>query len=425
MQLIYNTIKSLAYVLTEPYYLIILVVVGIVCYLKNKKIVFMNNMIIGESSQSALDLTLSQIVIGIFGGILASILLTLAGVVFEETSYIQILFVISIILMFIKPRYICFSYSAAILGFISILVSAFSKDMAADSKMFNIDITMLMSFVAILHIVEALLVVIDGHRSAIPVFSDKNGTIIGGFALKRNWIVPIAIFIAYTINSTQIGGTESISTPGWWPIITSATNNEIFNTMAIVSLPLWGVIGYSSVTFTKKKEQKSRMSALCIFLFGIVLLMISQIARLGVVWKIIVVILTPLCHEVMLRIQNILESKKQPKFVSDNEGYSILEVVKYSRSYEFGFRSGDKVLSINGENIESEKEIYKALKIGGSLIKIISDKGVEKTIKIEQNSKDRMGILIVPKKVDVSRTIAVGQEQDAFSNILKKVKNKK
>ena len=53
MQLIYNTIKSLAYVLTEPYYLIILVVVGIVCYLKNKKIVFMNNMIIGESSQSA------------------------------------------------------------------------------------------------------------------------------------------------------------------------------------------------------------------------------------------------------------------------------------------------------------------------------------------------------------------------------------
>ena len=98
MQLIYNTIKSLAYVLTEPYYLIILVVVGIVCYLKNKKIVFMNNMIIGESSQSALDLTLSQIVIGIFGGILASILLTLAGVVFEETSYIQMLFVISIIL---------------------------------------------------------------------------------------------------------------------------------------------------------------------------------------------------------------------------------------------------------------------------------------------------------------------------------------
>ena len=425
MQLIYNTIKSLAYVLTEPYYLLILLVVGIVCYLKNKKIIFMNNMIIGESSQSPLDLTLSQIVIGMFAGILASMMLTLAGVVFEETSYIQILFLISIVLMFIKPRYICFSYSGAILGLISIVFKLINVESSADNQILNIDITMLMSFEAILHIVEAFLVAIDGHRSAIPVFSDKDGKIIGGFALKRNWIMPIAIFMAYSITSTQIGGTESIQTPNWWPIITSASNNDIFNTMAIVSMPFWGVIGYSSVTFTKRKEQKSRMSALFILLFGVILLLVSQIARFGVVGEIIVVILAPLGHEVMLRMQNILENKKEAKFVSDNDGFSVLDVVKHSKSYDLGFRSGDKVLLINDESIESEVEIYKALKINGSVLKVISDKGLEKDIKIKQSSKERMGILIVPKKVDVSKTIVVNQKQDSFSNVLEKLKNKK
>ena len=36
-----------------------------------------------------------------------------------------------------------------------------------------------------------------------------------------------------------------------------------------------------------------------------------------------------------------------------------------------------------------------------------------------------MGILIVPKKVDVSKTIVVNQKQDSFSNVLEKLKNKK
>ena len=41
------------------------------------------------------------------------ILISLLGITFESNSGIELLFVISLILLFAKPRFVCFAYSAA------------------------------------------------------------------------------------------------------------------------------------------------------------------------------------------------------------------------------------------------------------------------------------------------------------------------
>ena len=155
MNLFLNTLQSIAYIVLEPYLIFILTILGVVLYFNNKKLSLMQRMIVGQRVNSALELTLSQIVLGIIAGIVASILLSYSGIVFDENSGIELLFLISIMLMFIKPKFMCFSYSGSILGLLSIITGAFNIVASDGTKILNINILMLMSFIGILHIVEA------------------------------------------------------------------------------------------------------------------------------------------------------------------------------------------------------------------------------------------------------------------------------
>lgn len=418
MDLLINTLRSLAYVFVDPYLICILVILGIIFYIRNKKLVLMQKMIIGEAYNSPLELTISQIVIGLFGGVIASLALTYTGIVFNENSGIQALFILSIFLMFIKPRFVCFSYSGAILGLISIVVTYFTGN---GETAFHIDIMMLMSFVGILHIVEGILVFIDGQRGSIPVFSNKNGHIIGGYALKRSWVVPIAIFIAYSATAVSGGGNE-IGTPGWWPLIFNDYTLNIISTMVLTALPLFGVLGYSSVTFTRKKNQKVISSGLFIAGFGILLILVAQVTRVGLIGEIIAVLFAPISHEAMLKLQKKLEERREQLFVSDN-GISVLEVVPYSVAYNIGIRVGDKIISIDDIKMESEVEVYNRIKKGIQNIKIINIKGETVELKPKLETNATTGMVLVPKMVEAKNMVPI--ENEKFSEVLDKLKEKK
>lgn len=418
MDLFINTLRSLAYVFVDPYLICILVILGIIFFVQNRKVVLMQKMIIGEAYNSPLELTISQIVMGIFGGVIASLALTYTGVVFKENSGIQALFIISIFLMFIKPRFVCFSYSGAILGLISIVITYFTT---TGEAIFHIDIMMLMSFVGILHIVEGILVFIDGHRGSIPVFSNKGGHILGGYALKRSWVVPIAIFIAYGTAAVSGGGSE-IGTPSWWPLIYNDYTLNIISTMVLTALPLFGVLGYSSVTFTRKKQQKVISSSFFIAGFGVLLIVVSQIARFGLIGELIVIVFAPLSHELMLKIQKKIEEKREYLFVSDN-GISVLEVVPYSVAYNMGIRVGDKIISIDDVKMESEVEVYNRIKKGAQNIKLINNKGDSVEILPKREINATTGMLLVPKRVEAKNIVPI--ENEKFSEVLDKLKEKK
>jgi hypothetical protein len=87
----------------------------------------MQKMIIGERLSSPLELTISQIVLGIFAGAIGSIILAYCGVIFEGNSGIELIFLISVFLMFWSPRFICFAYSGAALGLISFILNDLRK----------------------------------------------------------------------------------------------------------------------------------------------------------------------------------------------------------------------------------------------------------------------------------------------------------
>lgn len=422
MELILYTLRTVAYAIIEPMHIFMLVVLGIMFYLKNKRITIMQKMTIGESINSPLELTLSQISLGIIGGVIVSLMMSSLGIIFNENSGIEIMFMISILLLFVKKRFICFSYSGAVLGAISILAGILANITNTESYI-NINILTLMTFVGLMHVVEGVLVIFDGSRGAIPVFSNKENKIVGGFAYNRYWALPVAIFIAFSGNISSVA-TSAIETPNWWPIINRAETLLILGTAIIGAIPLYGVIGYNSVSFTKEKIKKPIYSGIGILIYGILLTIIAQVAQFGIIGQIITIVFAPLGHEIMIKIQKKIEDSGKYIYVTDDEGVSVLEVSPTSPAYEAGVRRGDKIVEINNIKTVSEVEIFKIVRdsIQEVSLKIrkISGEIVDLTI-IPKNKK--LGLLLVPKMVKVDDALSV--DNDDFKKVLEEMKRKR
>ena len=420
MELIMYSLRTVSYAIIEPTYLFLLIALGLIFYFKNKKISVMQRMTIGEVINSPLELTLSQIALGIIAGTIISVVLSVLGIVFNENSGIEIMFMISILLIFIKKRYICFAYSGAILGLISIISNLIANYTGYQSYI-NINIVSLMVFVGVMHIAEGMLVIFDGSRGAVPVFTNKENKIIGGFAYNRYWAMPVALFIVIT--SSFSSATTDIVTPNWWPIINRSENLALLASAIIASIPLYGVVGFRTVSFTKEKNIKPIYSGISILIFGVLLTIISQLASLGLVGQIIVVICAPIGHEIMLKIQNKIENNGKYIYVSDDEGVSVLEVAPNSPAYESGIRRGDKILEINNEKIISEVDIFNKVRSTFTeinfKIKKISGEIVDLRV---LPKKKRIGMLVVPKAVKKEDTIKI--DNDNFKRILEEMKRK-
>lgn len=426
MNILLYTLKSIAFALTEPYLILLLAIMAFGLYKKNIQTTVMQKMIIGERINSPFELTISQIVIGIFAGALISIIMSYLGIAFEQNSAVDLVFLASIIFMFFNPRFICFSYSGAVIGILSIILSAASVYFNIPGLDFlKIDVLSLMSMVAVLHFVEGLLVILDGKTGSIPVFTSKEGKIIGGFALKRYWIIPVAIFFILQSKSV-VSSSWQVYPPSWWPILKNSLAANILKSAVLTLMPFYAVIGYNTVTFTKNTREKTFISGGLIIAYSILLFGLAQLANLNLSFKILVLLFAPIAHEGMIVFQRYIEAKGKPKYISSSEGIMVLAVAPNSPANEMGIKSGDLVVEINDKKIDDEEKIGEVIKECSNFIWL---KVKRITGKCEQLSYDKMregkrlGIVFVPRNVPKD-SMVININKSKFSDVLDKMKNK-
>lgn len=436
MKILLYTLRSVAYTIIEPSWIIMLIIMAIVLYRQNKKTTVMQRMIIGENLNSPLELTISQVVLGILAGTLGSIILSYLGVIFDENSLIFVIFIISIALMFINPRFICFAYSGAILGASSLVLSQISAmnngtginilgENIQNLDFLKIDIVALMTLVAVLHFVEGILVIIDGKTGALPVFTNRDNKVIGGFALKRYWALPIALFIMFNDPSLAASG-EQVAMPDWWPIVKTAISSDILKDAVIGLTAFYGVIGYSSVTFTKDKTEKTLISGVLIIMYSLALFGVAQLARYGLAFKVLALVFAPVAHEGMLNIQKYIEMSGEPKYVSGDNGVMVLEVAPNSPAYEMGIKTGDVLVEINNKRILSEEDIFSGINEAASFIWFKIKRRGNKLKELsynKMNSDKKLGIVFVPRNVP-SDSVVVKLNDTKFKDVLDKIKDK-
>lgn len=430
MEIVISTLRSICGAILFPPYVFTLLILLLIFYFKNKKRAAMQKMMVGGSVESALELTLSQFVFGVLGGIIGSIILNLCGVVFNENCRIELLFVVSIILMAIKPYFVCFSYSASLLGFISIVLNIIgmiipNKDY---TYIFNLDILYVMIFVGVMHVVEGILVFLDGHRGAFPILIKKDNEILGGYSLKRYWVLPLAIMIMGNISNiySDYNSIPVFEIPNYWSMFKSQQQIDMLKTLFLSIISFYAVVGYSSITYTRTKREKAISSGLYIFSYGVLLIVAAQAARIGIFGEIFVVIFAPVAHEFMLKRQRHNEMKRKPKFVSDKNGLVVLEIGNDSKMKEFNIGVNSKIISVNNECIECEKDIYSILKrnLHKAVIKIKDCNGVIKEINYAHDN-NRLGILLVPSHKEENHKCSSDHQSKSFKDILDDVNKDK
>ncbi len=426
MVLIVNILRNISGMLVTAPMIFIIAILAIFLYRKNKKIIYMQKLICGGSVDSCMELTLSQLVLGIIGGCAGSIILGASGVIFENSYTIGLIFLTSIILFKLKPRFICFSYSAAVIGLIGLTIKILdvSGFYLGNLQYFKVNIMSIIMFVGVMHIIEGLLVMIDGYKGAVPIFAESNGKIFGGYSLKRYWIAPIVTIAAASTNSSLINTVIIQDFPKWWTNLEYIDWSLIGASVGLVLSNFYGVIGYSSVTFTQSKRKKAFLSGICIIIFGILISAVSQLCRFGIWAELIVTILTPISHEFMLKIQHKFEQTGEPKFVSNAEGLSILEKAEDSIFNKYGIDVGSRIVSVNNQKVTSEQDIYSVIKenLYNAVVNIIDTKGVVKQIKFRHKKNSRLGIVVVPQTVKKEDVVKV--ESDSFKNVLEVIKKK-
>ena len=113
-------------------------------------------------------------------------------------------------------------------------------------KAIEINIGSLFTFVGVINIVNAILVISDGYKGVIPVFSKKDGVIKGGYIFGRCWPLSIVLFMAYQSIINDSASAQNINTPNWWPILNNVSSlNLIENMILIMNIFLYHCILFS------------------------------------------------------------------------------------------------------------------------------------------------------------------------------------
>ncbi len=288
--------------------------------------------------------TLNALFYGIGGGFLATFLFIILGISLSEAG-ITYLWLVALILMLIERRFFCFAYAGGLVSIVALLTGYP-----------QIHVPTLMALVAILHLVEAFLIFIDGHHMASPMYvKHKNGKVIGAFSLQKFWPMPTMALLGITMLNSG-ANLQTVSMPDWWPIFQTSQAVPADHVLVHLLIPLVVALGYGEVAQTEHPKTKARRSAGILFLYGIALLGLSLVANARPIWQILPATFAPLGHELVIYLGRRREEENEPIFHSD-DGVMVMEVYPNSPGEEMGLGAGDVIKMINGIKVTDLQDL--------------------------------------------------------------------
>lgn len=275
--------------------------------------------------------------LGLLGGVAGSFLMLWAGVDLSRIAIIP-LWVVALLLMAINPRFLCFSYAGGLLG-LSNLVFGYP----------DLSIPDLMALIAILHMIESLLILLDGRFFPIPVYVKRENHLCGGFNLQKFWPVLLVV-------SLQSVSVLSSLQNGWLNFLgTGATVGGIYTVLA--------VLGYGEVSTAFSPREKSRRSARRLFCFSLILLILTFLSVQIPQLLLITVLFSPLGHEVIIWLGLREEKRQPPIYTAPPQGVMILSTSPGSPAAKSGLQAGDIILRGNGRSLLSSSDLEAMMSI--------------------------------------------------------------
>jgi hypothetical protein len=318
--------------------------------------------------------------LGLAGGILGSILLVLVGIDLFSIG-IMYLWIAALLLMFINPRFLCFAYAGGLLSLVSLLLGYP-----------DINIPQLLALVAVLHMVESLLIVANGHLNPVPVYVKKSGKIRGGFNLQKFWPLPLVALVSI---GYMEAGSAGIPMPDWWPLINGYAPESA--QQVYVLMPVLAILGYGEITTTSSPGQKARESALNLFIFSLVLLVLAVAGSrwTPLIW--LAALFSPVGHEMVIWLGMRAERNRKSCYVNPSQGVMVLDVGPRTPAARAGLKSCDIVLKVNGVPVNYPDELNNILQWAWQGLRLLvrrEDKLI--TLALDRPKAGPVGIVTVP-----------------------------
>lgn len=364
------------------------VVIIIIVFLYKREQSF-ENQVLGFNRRTVSYKVVESTLAGIVGGFISSLVILYTGIVIDIDSFMY-LWYIALILALINPRYLCFSYAGGIISIIY-LITGYPKT----------DVSGLMMIVAILHLVESILIAIDGYKGSIPVIINHKNGVSGAYLIERFWPIPmmmIAIAIAMNDSITTI----NISQPNWWPLFKQANIDK--NAMLLLT-PVVAALGYGDIAVNNTPEVVSKKTSLELALFSVVLFALSALSYKYYIFKWVAALFAPIAHETIIIIQQKLQRTGKSIFSPSYPGVKVLYVMENEIGEKIGIKPGDTILSINGTTIYNEKVLSEFFNEKRNYIwlTIIDKNGNKKELNYQDyKGIEKLGILIVTNDSDIN-----------------------
>jgi len=333
-QIVYFTIIDILRMFKSPFFLLIISII----YYQYKK-----------HTKRPLMATLNSLFFGAIGGIIATVAFLYLQVYLIPMDFIYIL-IVAIILSLIDTRFICFSYGGSLVV-LSHLIFGFPQ----------VDAYELMLLVAVLHMVEAVLIILSGnHQNSIAYFP-INFEEVGGYVFNRIWPLTLVLFIGDTM---------------------------------IRPITVIALLSYGDFTVSYSPKRKTVLSGIILFFYGLILFKITLLKISPYLPPILAII----GHEFIIHLNKYRERTRVPLYTIPKRGIRVFHVKNNSIAKKLGISKGDIVLRINDLEVKEQKDLLdlERLKQDSYKIEFFNlKKGL--VVKTYRGKRKNLGIVTLPK----------------------------
>lgn len=341
IEIVSLSVSSLADVFMKPIFLVVVLVV----FFQYRKLERMEVALFGKAVTPIKRKVAYSTAFGLAGGYLGTVIMSLLGVTISVGDFSYVL-PLAILLMMIRSRYICFSYAGGIISLLSLLIG-WPK----------INVSSMMAVVAVLHMIESLLIFVDGRNYPTPILTrTKDNKVAGGFYLQKFWPIPLIVILAVLGRDLPLN-TGSI--PAWWPAI--IPDGQSLQSVTLQLTGLVAVLGYGDMTLSRMPKKKTEISAMRLFLYSIILLGLSLISARLYIFKFLAALFAPVAHEALILYSQREERGRKLMFGAGDSGITVLMVEKDGPAFSMGLKPGDRIIKINNIPILEDNDLKNTL----------------------------------------------------------------
>lgn len=333
--------------------------------------------------EPVIGMTVITVLAGLAGGMLASGLLLVLGVSADRAG-LEYLWVIALLLMLIRQRFLCFAYAGGILACCSCLTG-----------WPQINVSQLLAMIAVLHCTEAFLVLVTGHRNALPVYLlDENSRITGGFLLQMTWPLPMIMLFAMagTASQPQAG---FLLFPDWWPVIGQHAGHS--TGILYLMLPVLAALSYRDMAVSRSIRQKTAQSAGLLLAYSACLLFLVIWTDDRGLWQLIPALFAPLGHELVIHCGKRSEMSDAGRYRAPDRGVLILDVQHGSPAARAGLRREDWIVQLDGRPVEHRQYfLYQQYLLPEEVVVRYVRRGKQRTCCMRMGKWSQPGIITAP-----------------------------